>query len=115
MSIYLNRDNLFIVQLKRVENLRQLYESRLIFYLEEQLPGAAIILFGSYARGEDLSTSDIDLAVIGRKEKSLNLKVYEQKLLRPININYYPHIKKIHKNLRENIYNGIVLLGRIEL
>ena len=34
-----------------------------------------IILFGSYSRGEDVKNSDIDIAVIGRKEKEINFGV----------------------------------------
>lgn len=68
-SIELNRDNHKVMQLKRADNLRQIYESGLADFLEKQFAGTAIILFGSYSRGEDIINSDIDIAVIGRKEK----------------------------------------------
>lgn len=114
-SIKLNRDNPKAVAFKRAENLKMLYESGAASFLEEQLPGATIILFGSYSRGDDTITSDIDMAIIGRKEKNLDLARFENRLERKINLNFYPSLKEIHKELRENLCNGIVLAGGIEL
>jgi len=113
--IQLNRENPRAVQLKRVENLRAIYESGILEKLEEDFAGATIILFGSYSKGEDTNKSDIDIAVIGRKDKIIDLLVYEKFLKKEIIINFYPSFKEIHKNLRENIFNGIVLSGGIEL
>ena len=114
-SIGLNRDNYKAMQLKRADNLKQIYESGLSDFLEQQLAGATIIVFGSFSRGEDIINSDIDIAVIGRKDKFLDLASYEKLLERKININFYNSLKKIHKNLKENVANGIVLAGGLEL
>jgi predicted nucleotidyltransferase len=114
-AIELNRDNHKIMQLKRVDNLRNMYETGLFEFLEEEFAGATIILFGSYSRGEDTVNSDIDLAIIGRKDKKINLSKYEKELEREININFYDSFKNIHKNLKENLFNGIILAGGIEL
>lgn len=114
-SIELNRDNHRAMQLKRVDNLEQIYESGLADFLEKEFAGAAIILFGSYSRGDDIINSDIDIAVIGRKEKDIDLTGYEKHLERKIIINFYDSFKKIHKHLKENLYNGIVLIGGVEL
>lgn len=114
-SISLNRDNHKVSQLKRADNLKQLYESGLSDFLEEKFAGGTIILFGSYSRGEDTESSDIDIAIIGRKDKIIDLKDYEKTLERTININFYESFSKIHKNLKENLCNGIVLSGGIEL
>ena len=110
-----NRDSSSAVDLKRVENLRQLYLLGLPDYLAEELPGAAITLFGSYSRGEDTKNSDIDLAVIGRKDKLLSLERFEKALYRPLNVNFYPSWKDIHKHLKNNILGGILLSGGVEL
>jgi predicted nucleotidyltransferase len=115
ISIGLNRDNPLTIQLKRADNLRRIYESGLYNYFEEAFFGATLILFGSYSFGEDISNSDIDIAVIGRKEKGTDLKVFEKILNRKIVIQFYPDFKHIHKNLRENIFNGIVLKGGVEV
>ncbi len=113
--ISFNRDNPKAIELKRVENLKQTYLSGLSDFLEEKLAGSTIILFGSYARGEDTKTSDIDIAVIGRKEKPLTLESFEKALDKKININFYDSWKDIHKNLKNNILNGIILHGSVEL
>lgn len=110
-----NRDNPKAVDLKRVENLKNLYVSGLSDHLEKALPGATIILFGSYSRGEDICGSDIDIAVIGRKDKMLGLERYEKILNRQINVNFYDSWKKINVNLKNNILNGILLHGGVEL
>ncbi len=114
-SIELNRENSKTLQLKRVENLRQIYMYGLSDFLEKEFAGATIILFGSFSRGDDTINSDIDIAIVGRKEKNVNLNEFEKLFERKIIINYYKSFKKIHKNLKENIFNGIVLTGGIEL
>ena len=70
-QIELNFDNPPILNLKRIFNLNSIYSSELLKFLEQNLPGATIILFGSYSKGEDTINSDIDIAIIGRKEKNL--------------------------------------------
>lgn len=114
-SIELNRDNYKIMQLKRVDNLKQVYESGLNDFLEKEFADAAIILFGSYSRGEDTEGSDIDIAIVGRKDKMIDTKMYEKCLERKININVYDTFKNIHKHLKENLCNGIILAGGVEL
>jgi len=114
-SIELNRDNYKIMQFKRVDNLKQIYESGLNDFLEKEFAGAVIILFGSYSRGEDTEKSDIDIAIIGRKDKIVELTNYEKCLERKINLNFYDSLKKIHKHLKENLCNGIALAGGVEI
>ena len=113
--ISLNNSNKRATELKRVENLKNIYISGFSDFLEKELPGGTIILFGSYSRGEDVNTSDIDIAVIERKEKTLKLNEYENILKRKINLNFYNSLKEINRNLRNNILNGILLQGSIEL
>jgi predicted nucleotidyltransferase len=113
-SIELNRDNKEVIGLKRADNLKQLYESGLIQSLYDFFPGATVILFGSYAYGEDTIQSDIDLAVIGSGRKELDIK-FDKILERTIVINYYKSFKSIDNSLLSNILNGITLKGAIEL
>lgn len=114
-SIELNRDNQKSIWLKRADNLKQIYESGLAQLLFDTFPGATIVLFGSYAFGEDTKDSDIDLAVIGVHEKGLDLIRYNKILERPIILNYYQNFKSIDKHLLNNILNGIILKGAVEL
>ena len=110
-----NRENPRAVELKRVENLKKIYLSGLSDYLEKELAGGSIILFGSYSMGEDTNSSDIDIAVIERKDKILHLEEYEKNLNRKINVNFYSSWKNIHEHLKNNILKGILLHGNIEL
>jgi len=113
--ISLDQANARAVALKRVENLRQLTCSGLIEELEQRLPGATIILFGSYARGEDDTQSDVDLAIIGRSRTSLKLERFEKLLERPLSLHWFRTWKHPSAELRNNILNGIVLLGGVRL
>lgn len=105
----LNRDSHRVIELKRVENLKLIYESNLADYLSNKFPGCTIILFGSYSQGEDIKTSDVDIAVIGSKEKELDLTKFEKLIERGIIIHYYKSLNNINKDLRENILRGITL------
>ncbi len=115
LSIELNRDNKKVIELKRVENLRLIYESKLIEYLIEIFPSSTVILFGSYSFGEDIYDSDIDIAIMGEKNKEINLNGFEKYLSKKISLEFYDNFKEMNKNLKENILNGIVLKGGIEL
>ena len=113
--VELNRDNPLAIGLKRAENLKMLYESGMPQFLEEKFPGSSIILFGSYSYGEDTSKSDIDIAIIGVKEKEIDMNKFENILVKEIRINFYDNFKIVHKHLKENLCNGILLKGGIEL
>jgi len=113
--VSLNRDEHRAIELRRAENLKAISVSGLSDYLHHALAGGTIILFGSYARGEDTTTSDIDIAIIGRKDKMLELEPYEKILQRKIQVNFYRSWARIHRHLKNNILNGIVLHGSVEL
>ena len=113
LSIKLNRDDKDIFELKRVYNLKSIYSSGLFEKLSRDLPGSTIVLFGSYSSGEDTEESDIDLAVIGYKDKKMDLIKFENKLQRKIQIHFYDNLKDIEKNLKESIINGLTLKGSI--
>ncbi len=114
-TVELNRDNKKTLELKRAENFKLFVESGIIDYLEDNYPGSTIVLFGSYARGDDTYSSDIDLAVIGSKKKEINLLKYEKLFEKEIRINYYKYLSEINNHLKSNICNGIVLSGGFEL
>lgn len=81
-----------------------------------ELSNPAIIVFGSYARGEDTEDSDIDLYVETSSKKKPNLKKYEDRLKREIQLFVYKDIHKIkNKELANNIINGIALNGYVEV
>ena len=112
--IELNRDNQTML-LKRAENLKLIYEVGLSKFLEDNFPGTTIILFGSYSRGEDTIKSDMDITIIGGKEKDIDLSDFEKRLEREISIEYYKSFKDMRKEFKENLCNGIVLAGGVSL
>jgi len=104
------------LQLKIVYNFNSLYDSGLVDFLEKtyEFPDA-IVLFGSYVRAEDIEQSDIDIAVMTKLEKSLKLSQFERKLQRKINILELKDLKKAKKEFVNNLINGIVLKGVLEI
>jgi len=115
LDIRFNRENPKAVDLKRVENLKIIYESGIVNFLIESFPGCTIILFGSYSKGEDTITSDIDIAVIGIKKREIDLDKFDKLFEKKIILNFYNSFKEIHKHLLNNILNGILLHGGVEL
>jgi predicted nucleotidyltransferase len=115
-SITLNRDNSEIIYLKRANNLERIYLSKLHSFLYDLFPGTTIILFGSYSRGEDSESSDIDIAIVGMSEKDINLSKFQKEMDRNISLHFYNSFKDIKdENLKNNILNGIVLSGSVKI
>jgi len=98
-----------------------LYEEGLIKAIYEKVGNAkAIILFGSYRKGDDNEKSDLDIAVevIGNQDlKIINLGNVSQLGYRnnvPVNLHVFSR-SKIDVNLFSNIVNGIALAGFMEV
>ena len=113
--VSLNRNEPTALGLKRVENLKQIYLSGLLGYFISELAGGTIVLFGSYARGEDVFSSDIDIVVVGRKSKMLLLDKFERVLQRKIHVQFFTSWAAIDSHVRNNILNGIVLEGSVSV
>lgn len=112
-SIALNRENSLVIGLKRADNLKQLYESGFVKHLISVYNHPkAIILFGSFSKGEDTEKSDIDIAIITSKKASLDLGDYEKELKRVINI-HEVELNKVSEEFKNSLYNGIVLEGSL--
>ena len=99
---------------KKIYNLKQIINSELIEFIEERLMPKSIILFGSYQKGEDIETSDLDLFVECKKEE-LDLKKFERKLKRSIELHFSSHFNDLGKELKNNILNGVILFGYLEV
>jgi len=101
---------------KKLYNLKILFESQLIEYLKIEFNNPGIILFGSFAKGEDIEKSDIDLYLETPSKKQVNLEKYEKKLDREIQIIQNKGLKEISNiHLANNIINGVILNGFIEV
>ena len=98
---------------KIIYNISSLIESNLIDFIEEKLMPRAIVVFGSYQKGEDTEESDIDIFVECKKE-DLNLEKFEKKLGRKIQLHFNDNFTSYPKELKNNITNGVVLNGFLE-
>ncbi len=101
-------------------NLMAIYESGLLEEVHRKIPNSrAVILFGSYRKGDDTEKSDIDIAVeiIGDNDLKIEpLGVFPAFGYRT-NVTVNLHIfsrNQIDINLFSNIANGIVLEGFLE-
>lgn len=108
-GVVANLDSSKFVFYKKAFNLFSIFELRekIINFLAP----SAIILFGSYSRGEDTEESDIDLIVIMKTKKEIDLKKFEEFLGRRIHLTYVNSLEKLDKNVKENAKRGAILYG----
>ncbi len=97
--------------MKRIYNLYALIPLK--NYIIKTLDPDCVVVFGSYAFGEDLEDSDIDIFVESKKKKDIELEKFEEKLARKIHL-IVGDFKSLPEELRRNIINGVVLYGVIE-
>ncbi len=108
-------DNNFILE-KKLYNIKSVYDSGLIDFLKVELSNPVVILFGSYSKGEDIERSDIDLYLETPSKKEVSVEKFEKTLKRKIQFFRCKNISEIKNNeLADNIINGIVLNGFIEV
>lgn len=106
--------------LKLYYNLEKIRESDLVQDLEKAYDLPVIVLFGSYAFAIDDKTSDIDICLVSNVEKEFDTEKYERKLNRKVSLHKFSKeswqkTKKTNPNLINNICNGIVLSGELEV
>lgn|SRR3989338_1264814 len=105
----------FLIE-KKLSNIKMLFLSGLMDFLVKELSNPLIIVFGSYAKGEDVENSDIDLYVETSVKNEIMLDKFEKKMQRRIQIFKYKKIQDIkNKDLANNIINGIILNGFLEV
>lgn len=76
-----NTGNLFFKQLKIAFNVKKILDSRLTEHLIETIPAtSSIILYGSWAKGENDYKSDIDILVIGQRPNRIDASGLETSL-----------------------------------
>lgn len=82
-----NAKNPFYKYLKIAFNIKEISDSGLIEYILKNFTAvSSIVLYGSIAKGEDSSNSDLDLLIIGQKPKRLELNEFKEKLGRDISV-----------------------------
>ena len=116
-----NPNHAYLMTRKVPQSLRLIYESGAVDLIREKYPSAkAIVLFGSFRTGSDNEKSDIDIAVeiLGNKEPKVEqLEIIEHFGYRskvPINLFIFSR-NKIDINIFNNIANGIILDGFLEV
>ncbi len=103
------RDNEDFIFYKKLSISYELHKSGLIDYLWQELSPEAIVLYGSYAKGEAIESSDIDIFIVG-KGKKINIEKFEKRLSKNIHL-IIDEIDNISKELKNNLINGVVLKG----
>lgn len=86
----------------------------LIGFLRDELYFESVVLFGSLGKLEVTKNSDVDLAVFCRSDKEIDLKKFEKKLGREIQVFRFDKLDDVGEELRLNIVNGCVLGGYLE-
>ncbi len=96
---------------KTLYNLSLLHESGLTGLLWEELQPKALVLFGSFARGENTEKSDVDIFVNGM-EAEVDLSGFEK--LGKVSLFFEKEFSSLSRELKNSIANGVVLKGRLE-
>ena len=116
-----NQGSAEFIKGKIVYNLRFIYQSGLVEFLNEQFNNPkAMVLFGSFRKGDDISASDIDVAIESDKAddykivRHKKLAEFEDSIGKKIQIHLFNR-KNIDLNVFNNIANGIVLSGFLEV
>lgn len=108
-SYIAQRENITFSRYQKLSVQYELYDSGIIDKIWNETNPEAVILYGSYAKGEAIETSDIDLFIIGQ-EKKINLSEYIKKMSKEIHLIFQPK-DKISNELKNNLINGIIMKG----
>lgn len=116
-----NQTNWIYVRSKIVYNLNFIYKSGLVEFLVDFFKNPkAVVLFGSFRKGEDIYNSDIDIAIESAEAKGYEtiglreLSEFEMSIGRKIQIHLFNR-ESIDINVFNNIANGILLWGFLEV
>ena len=108
------RDSANFILYKKISILFELNKSGLVDYLWDGLSPEAIVLYGSFAKGESIENSDVDLFILG-KEKNVGISEFEKKLNKRIHLFSKESLKEISHELKNNVLNGIIIKGYIKV
>lgn len=103
--------------LKIAYNLSWLERKNIIPFLKEKLPGlSTVVLYGSYAKGEDDEKSDLDLLTISALKKDISSELSKELGIETGILNFTPiewsnEAKKNRALYLDIITEGIILFG----
>ena len=116
-----NQTNWLFIRSKIIHNLNFVYKSGLVEFLIDFFKNPkVIILFGSFRKGEDISNSDIDIAIESDEVKEYTviglreLSEFEKVIGKKIQIHLFSR-ENIDIGMFNNIANGILLWGFLEV
>ena len=115
-----NQEHEFNTTKKIPYNLELIADSGIVKKILEVIPNSrSIILFGSYRKGDDIETSDLDIAVETLNNKEIEIinlgTIPELGYKKNVKVNILKFSRtKIDLNLFSNLANGIVLYGFFE-
>ena len=106
--------------LKLYYNLEKLRKSSIMSDLEIFYDYPPIVLFGSYSNATDIKNSDIDLCVITNIPKEFSMDKYSKILKKQVSLHKFTekeiqNMKTKNPELLNNICNGIVISGKLEV
>ncbi len=94
--------------------VRKIITSGLIEFIEKKIQPKAIVLFGSVQKGTYHQESDVDLFV-QTDYQQLDLSKFNRRISQKVQLFFEKDLRKLSKGLLENIYNGLVLSGKLEV
>ena len=104
---------------KKIFNLYRLERYLIVETLIETFQAETIVLFGSFAKGEDIEKSDIDILIITNNKEKDNISnflgICEKELNRKINLHILPTLDKSSEEFKNAVANGIVLHGYLKV
>lgn len=115
-----NQASSFFKDLKLFNNVEVIRKSGLVDYLKDKYDAEVVVLFGSYAKAENVAGSDVDILVVSSSKKNVNLRKYEKKIGAEIQLFLHSRkeldsMKKVNKGLLNNFLNGFKLDGYWEV
>ena len=100
---------------KKLYNLYLLHKFEIVEKIVLSFRPKAVVLFGSYSKGEDMEGSDIDLLVLSSRRESIDLTRFERKLHRKINLVIVDSLDKSSSEFKNGVANGMVLYGYVKV
>lgn len=102
---FANRENKNFKLAKTFFNIKLLYNSGVIDCINKKLSFPTIVLFGSYSKGEDVESSDIDLFIESPK-RDIDLSRFEKKIGKKFQLFI---TKKIRELRNKHLINSIIM------
>ena len=115
-----NLSSLLFKQKKISYNLEKIYYSDLVQFIKNKFDyPEAVILFGSWAKGENIKRSDLDLLIISPLKREVDMGKFRKKLgdiqLFVLSNNKIKEMQKKSPELINSFVNGVVIYGSWEM